>query len=356
MYRFPPLSVSIVLSTFLSYVPFVISSLALGAVVTSQVQSALDLPVERRRRLRIVATSFSLSAIAHLLAAIAMNFENAEFQGSMVADMLAIIWFLGIFLGKTASTSFSIRRRVNPSGKFLSITKLIAAIFGLFVVMVGVTGPKILSGPRPKKRVSESFLRSLGFEITKLGNGGEAIRPVSQPSGVDCSWRTALLPFIDGPNSFEYNMSLSWNHAANTTTTRIQLRAFLSPGRDIRTDTDGFAFASYGLVCGPGTAFANGQLSKQTHDATIIGGECEGLNLRWAEPRDADTSNQQIGINLPGSKRGFSDGVFSSYWPDGGVNVLRADGSTQFLHQNADQEVIRKMLDPATAGAIELWR
>jgi prepilin-type processing-associated H-X9-DG protein len=106
-------------------------------------------------------------------------------------------------------------------------------------------------------------------------------------------------------------------------------------------------------MTGPGTPLPpQGPLTiKEITDGqaqTLLVGEACGLGIIWTEPRDADVSVDEIGINRPGPAQDRSAGILSSYHV-GGTSVLMADGSVTFLSDRIDEQTLRA-LTTASAG------
>jgi hypothetical protein len=80
---------------------------------------------------------------------------------------------------------------------------------------------------------------------------------------------------------------------------------------------------------------------------TILFGECTGLRIVWTEPRDIDTSKQEIGITSTRSSPAASSILSSPH--RGGAFVVMADGSIKFLSETIDRSVL-KALTTATGG------
>lgn len=324
----------------------------LGVIAWAIVAPVSRRPVSASKLLIQFALWFGLAFAAHW-PSFAKYSRYGERERDLPSGELLISWIAVVSFATVVHVSLVIFWRRTPI-QVLSRSVEAVMVVLLIGILVALLQPAVVSRPASNRSQSQNNLKQISLAIHNFESiDGQKLVQIFRPHGVDESWRIAVLPYLDQSATFDsYNESFAWNHPKNTTVSRLPIGAFLSPARERIADSDGFAFGSYGVVHGPGTAFAiPGQTSKLPKN-TIIAGECEGLNLRWAEPRDADTAKQKIGINLPGSQPGFSDGIFSSYWADGGVNILRADGSVDYLAKNTDPEVLRKLLDPKSSAGL----
>jgi prepilin-type processing-associated H-X9-DG protein len=170
------------------------------------------------------------------------------------------------------------------------------------------------------------------------------------------SWRIALLPYLALEQTgfaAGYDPARTWDDAANLALALRRPAPYVCPTNPKPKDDSGRYFTAYVLMTGPGTPLPpQGPLTiKEITDGqaqTLLVGEACGLGIIWTEPRDADVSVDEIGINRPGPAQDRSAGILSSYHV-GGTSVLMADGSVTFLSDRIDEQTLRA-LTTASAG------
>jgi hypothetical protein len=201
--------------------------------------------------------------------------------------------------------------------------------------------PQVDIGPRTSHRAfSSNNLKIIGLGFVNFRDASSQW-PAAGPV---VSWRARLLPYLDEQSlADKYRFDRAWDDPSNAAAASVVVKEYQTSLRPSKRDDKGRAFTSFALVTGQGTAFPDGKPLRDIPGTTIIVGEAEGLNMPWAEPRDADVGKLRIGINLPGRVPGSSDGLFSSYW-NGVAHVLRADGSVEAVHKDVDPEVLRREL------------
>ena len=81
---------------------------------------------------------------------------------------------------------------------------------------------------------------------------------------------------------------------------------------------------------------------------TLLALEACGTEIIWTQPIDVDSRSYKVSVNGPGELKGQSGSMISS-WHYGGAQVLLADGSSRFLKNTIDANVLRCLLT-ADAG------
>lgn len=319
------------------------SWLGLSGVLTAICTSGVTEPHLLRFRRRVYGTVWLvLSGTAHapfVIRAISNRwypFGGDEFQ------LIAALWIVAILL-VVAMRSRLLRA---PGDSFASVCVKGTCCLTLLLIIGAMVMPTISSREVPLRMISKNNLKHVALGLSNFLDEKRTLEPSIRQNQQDISWRVALLPFLEERSAFsEYNSEIPWRDGGNTTTANRSIGAYTSVARERWDSERAKGRTSIGLIVGPGTAFAKGGIHR-FGGTTIIAGECEGLHLLWAEPRDPDTSVQKIGINFPSETCGYSDGILSSYWPNGAF-VLQADGSVRFLDKETDPAVLRRMLNPA---------
>ena len=182
------------------------------------------------------------------------------------------------------------------------------------------------------------------------------IAPDQQP----VSWRITLLPYLSLAQpglaaGAGYEPARAWDDPANLAVARQHPDVYACGTNPRQRDSTGQYFTAYAIMTGPGTPLPPGGpvTLKEITDGqaqTLLVGEACGLGIVWTEPRDADVSVDEIGINRPGPAQDRSAGILSSYHV-GGTHILLADGSVRFLDQNVHEQTLRA-LTTANAGDV----
>ncbi|MFH5806273.1 DUF1559 domain-containing protein [Alienimonas sp. DA493] len=167
------------------------------------------------------------------------------------------------------------------------------------------------------------------------------------PAGrAEHGWATRLLPYLDEAALAEQvRWGEPWRSPANREPFSQPLDALASPYYRLPTeDADGYALAHY---AGNGRVLTDGD-GLQLRDlrdgtvTTMLAGEIADGFLPWAHP--ANTRDPAVGLNAPG---GFGAPR------NGGVYVLLADGSVQWLNDHADPAAVRALATPDGGEEIE---
>ena len=153
-------------------------------------------------------------------------------------------------------------------------------------------------------------------------------------SGKKYSWRIAILPFIERMDIYEkYDFTQDWNSPHNLEVTS-EMPDFFRSDMDDRETTN----TSFFLLTGPGGAFGG-------EDPITISSFADGTSntvmaieakrdVHWAKPED-------IEIGPDGELPAFGG------YHEGGFNMVRVDGSVQFLPENVAEDYLRQLFTPA---------
>ncbi len=167
------------------------------------------------------------------------------------------------------------------------------------------------------------------------------------------SWRVDILDYGDEAEvRRRYRDDRSWNDSANLDIAKTRLDVYTCPSvsrvQNLR-DVQQRCFTHFLAVTGPDTVFANGKgmsledLSNADGTSkTLFLVEAVGRNIVWTEPRDADTGQQPMGLNVPGDTVFDSPGFASAYHP-AGVNMAFADGTVSTIPKTMAPDVLRAM-------------
>ena len=152
------------------------------------------------------------------------------------------------------------------------------------------------------------------------------------------SWRALILPYLERQDIYaECCFDEPWDGPTNAELARIDLRFMRCPSDP---DVQG-AQTNYLAVVGPGTIWSTDE-SVSLDDVedptrTIVLVEVAGSDIAWMEPRDLSLEDALRGINAEPAPS------ISSGHP-GCVNVLFADGHTEFLSERMALDELRDLL------------
>lgn len=201
-------------------------------------------------------------------------------------------------------------------------------------------------------------MRNLGVAVHNYATDNRGDIPAAAGSDPPRSWRVEILPLIEQQRLREtYNEELAWNAGENADVARFEIEVYQCPANPIQQTPEGFQLTGYAAVTGTNAMWAK-QKSVSLDDVSrgdglsqtlMIVEDC-GQNIAWSEPRDVDLDSLSIGINLPGDKKGTSNGILSSYHRSG-ANVIFGDGSGRRLSQEIDPVILKK-LSTATGGEV----
>ena len=216
---------------------------------------------------------------------------------------------------------------------FAAVFSVITIGWGTFLVFTAIQEMSVW----PKRRHGVPRMECMSNEIM-LGN---ALRHYDFPNRIawspasghpEVSWRVLALNALDNRKLFRrYDLLAAWDEPQNFNVAAVRQRDFQCPANYYPTDTRGRWYTAFAMPTGPHTFGANpaGSRFEDITDGignTLLLVEASGSQIVWTEPRDVNIATQPTGINLKGSRPGYSAGWLSSYHSNG-VNIVMADGS-----------------------------
>ena len=234
---------------------------------------------------------------------------------------------------------------------FAESTMLVAFfLFILYAVIVptGVIHPRSAAW----RTQCKNNLKQIGLGFHNYSDVYSTFPP-AQLGRPASSWRIALLPYIEEEEvAGIYDLTQTWDSAANEPLQRKQVRSYSCPSRPTSFDSAGRFFTSYVVPTGEETIFSSQQGTpfseiKDGTSNTLLVVEACGTEIIWTKPQDVELSSYERSVNGPGSRKGQSNSMISS-WHKGGAQVLLADGSARFLSDDIDPKILRSLL---TKGA-----
>ena len=174
------------------------------------------------------------------------------------------------------------------------------------------------------------------------------------------SWRIALLPYIEERTvAGIYDLTQTWDSVANEPLQRKEVRTYSCPSRATSFDSAGRFYTSYVVPTGEETIFSSQQVTpfseiKDGTSNTLLVVEACGTEIIWTKPQDVELSSYELSVNGPGSRKGQSNSMISS-WHMGGAQVLLADGSARFLSDDIDPKILRSLLTKGAGDEAGGW-
>ncbi|MBC8352427.1 MAG: DUF1559 domain-containing protein [Planctomycetes bacterium] len=215
---------------------------------------------------------------------------------------------------------------------------VLVAALGVMIVGGGVLALLLLAvktGPqRAPRNECATNLKQIGLAMHNYHDVYKTFPPAFIPDEngePERSWRVLLLPFLDQQTMFQqYDFNEPWDAPENQFAVSTDVPTYRCPSDPTSAPTD----TSYVVLTGPGTIFEEGKDPSIRNiidgtSNTIMAVELSGSGINWCEPKDLDVAEF---VAMFGTSR---TGMSSSPHP-GGLNVLMADGSVQFLSFNID--------------------
>jgi len=158
------------------------------------------------------------------------------------------------------------------------------------------------------------------------------------------SWRVLILPYLEQQALYEqYDFSEPWDGPNNSRLMGLRPPIYACP-----TGHGGTMTTAYAAISGENCVFAGAESTKISDitdgtSETIMVGEAEYAAIPWMEPRDIEFDTF--------TTVGDADGFSSDH--QGGVFVLNADGSTNFVSEDVNPESFKAEL--TRNGGEEVW-
>lgn len=203
---------------------------------------------------------------------------------------------------------------------------------------------------RPRKNLETiNNLKNLALAIHNAAtlDAGRLPRTMREPASR--SWRTQILQYVDRADlQREYQPDQPWDSDSNAELARTHLNVFDSPdGRRGMNPGQEWAPSDYGMISGPGTVQPGDRAVTLDKIAagdglgsTLLLGECVGLKLAWAEPRDPHIEREQIGIERVGRDQTSTSLLSTS---SSAPAVAFTDGSARQLNPKIDPKILKAL-------------
>ncbi|MGD9858341.1 MAG: DUF1559 domain-containing protein [Planctomycetaceae bacterium] len=264
-------------------------------------------------------------------------------------------FFLGymVFVALVAGTGLtltlgSLQRQDRVGCAGVSVMSILALGVTIAILLPGVPSAR----EAMRRTQCKGNLKQIGLAMhnwhDKFGRFPDAAASDAN-TGLPISWRVEILEFLNLSHvSHQYDKDQPWDSNANLPIAQQQISPYSCPSNHYPADDLGRFYTAYALMTGsPDTAFPEGRgLTRAdfpSSSTTIMVGEVCGLNIVWTEPRDVDVGQQEMGVNLPGTKPRTSTGVLSGYHP-GVVQAAFVDGSVRAFSQDIEPIVLKALL------------
>ena len=204
-------------------------------------------------------------------------------------------------------------------------------------------------------------LNQLGLAMFNHHDTGSSF-PAAKSGNPPVSWRVSLLPYLDRSDLYEeYTTSASWDADVNSSLAKTVVPVFDCPHRPVgrNLNASGQFLTAYVVPTGTGTVFDSSDratrhsISDDTSSTLLILENC-GTSIVWTAPTDVDVSNRSITVNGPSATVDHSDGIAASYH-SGGAFALLADGSTRFVRDDTDPQILASLLSKAGGEDVGDW-
>ncbi|MCA9013152.1 MAG: DUF1559 domain-containing protein [Planctomycetaceae bacterium] len=265
-----------------------------------------------------------------------------------VYDPQQYLLLLPVFLCTISGAVIVYMWWICKSGRGLVEYFLLLAFF--FWIVYGLSAPAGVVDPTSFSRLTQcrNNLKQIGFAFHNYHDTYHSFPPATLERPTT-SWRIALLPFMEEAKvAEEYDKAQAWDSPANMPLQKQRILAYSCPSRVVSFDSTGRFLTSYVVPRGAGTIFDSptGKPISSIKDGTsntLLALEACGTRIIWTQPIDVDSSSYKVSVNGPGTIKGQSGSMISS-WHYGGAQVLLADGSSRFLKSTIDVNVLRSLL------------
>ncbi len=290
------------------------------------------------------------------------GYEGPEFTKDFLRGYTFFVFVIGV-ANLLATYVALVQRRERTSRAWLISGCVIG--LGLAILLLLPQVPQVREAARRTDCKNRLKSIALAMHDWEADHGRLPDLTVSAAEGPPRSWRVELLSYMEMSKVRErYRDDATWDSEANLPAAQTSMPDLECPSarrRENQRDGKGRYFTHFLAVTGPDTVFADGR-GMNLHDVAEADGtsrtlmlvEAVGRNIVWTEPRDADTSQQPIGLNLPGATVFDSPGLGSTYH-HAGVNMVFADATVYTVPKKIDPEILRALTtvhgnDPADRG------
>lgn len=275
------------------------------------------------------------------------------FELSPAGKLVDLTFRAGVttFIAVTALMGFvvtALRLYQRQQGSRIGFAVVCLLIFNTLSFLMLPATPTARAASR--RTQCKNNLHQLGLALHKFAEKQDSLpAPISNEDESPRSWRVELLPWIDEqPLREQYRDDAAWDSEANAPVARTVVPMLQCPADPTKHDDVLRAYTAYAALSGPESVFSESGrrgfpksvIDDASHTLMLV--EACGQRIVWTEPRDCDTSQLPIGINLDGDAPGRSAGVASSFHPDG-FHATLADGSVRFFNQTIDPAVLKAM-------------
>jgi prepilin-type processing-associated H-X9-DG protein len=248
-----------------------------------------------------------------------------------------------IILGALSLRAIS-RSGGRVSGKGMAIAGVVTGSIGV-LLLPAVILPAVFAARESARRAQcANNLKQIAIAIMNYESSNGCFPPAFSPDEHGkprCSWRVAILPYIDPSALYNsYNMSVAWDHPANSTTLNTRVYVYSCPSEPIEPGKENFT--NFLMVTGPGTFFDPERsaitLMSKIRDGTgsTISVIQSSRKVPWASPDDLVVDVKKP-LNLADFKNPHS----------GGFQAMFVDGSVRFIKLSTPESRIRALLSIA---------
>ena len=300
--------------------------------------AALGIQVSDSLKLHAVATSANAEdakRVHDTLMAAATMAKNALSQGRQAAStsrtpdaplLLGSIDLADELLDGLKVAHSNAQVTVDLQANTTSTLRLVSAL------APGVTNAREAA----RRQVSQNNMKQIALAFHNFADANQHFPPAVMlgPNNVPRSWRIELLPYLEAAPLYEqYRKDEPWDSEHNKLLLAQMPAVFRNPADDSKSTN-----ASYFVLTGPGTVFADGD---GTRFAEILDGTSNTIllvdakrDIPWTKPEDIPYAPDK-----PLPKFGG--------WMRGGYNVGLADGSVRYFADTIDQNLLRLLITKA---------